>query len=58
MAWRIGVDSGGTFTDICLFDEKKRSHRGLVTGLITSNGDAVLGSLPAVSPMEATPSGW
>jgi N-methylhydantoinase A/oxoprolinase/acetone carboxylase beta subunit len=20
MAWRIGVDSGGTFTDICLFD--------------------------------------
>ena len=22
MAWRIGIDSGGTFTDICLFDEK------------------------------------
>jgi N-methylhydantoinase A len=21
MAWRIGVDSGGTFTDICLFDD-------------------------------------
>src|SRR5271156_5366125 len=21
MAWRIGVDSGGTFTDVCLFDE-------------------------------------
>ena len=21
MAWRIGVNSGGTFTDICLFDE-------------------------------------
>jgi N-methylhydantoinase A len=21
MVWRIGVDSGGTFTDICLFDE-------------------------------------
>src|SRR5262249_3032269 len=21
MAWRLGVDSGGTFTDICLFDE-------------------------------------
>jgi hypothetical protein len=19
--WRVGVDSGGTFTDICLFDE-------------------------------------
>ncbi|WEX11040.1 hydantoinase/oxoprolinase family protein [Chelativorans sp. AA-79] len=22
MAWRIGVDSGGTFTDLCLFDEE------------------------------------
>jgi len=22
MAWRIGVDSGGTFTDICLLDER------------------------------------
>mgnify|MGYP002621519997 FL=1 len=22
MAWRVGVDSGGTFTDVCLFDEK------------------------------------
>jgi N-methylhydantoinase A len=22
MAWRIGVDSGGTFTDICLFDDE------------------------------------
>lgn len=21
MAWRVGVDSGGTFTDICLFDD-------------------------------------
>ena len=20
MAWRVGVDSGGTFTDLCLFD--------------------------------------
>ena len=20
--WRVGVDSGGTFTDICLFDER------------------------------------
>src|SRR5258708_8848095 len=20
--WRVGVDSGGTFTDICLFDEQ------------------------------------
>ena len=22
MAWRIGVDSGGTFTDVCLFENK------------------------------------
>ena len=22
MAWRIGVDSGGTFTDICLFEDR------------------------------------
>ncbi len=22
MAWRVGVDSGGTFTDICLFEEE------------------------------------
>ncbi len=22
MAWRVGVDSGGTFTDVCLFDEQ------------------------------------
>ncbi|MEO2037621.1 MAG: hydantoinase/oxoprolinase N-terminal domain-containing protein, partial [Martelella sp.] len=22
MAWRIGVDSGGTFTDVCLFNDE------------------------------------
>ena len=22
MSWRVGVDSGGTFTDVCLFDEE------------------------------------
>ena len=22
MAWRVGIDSGGTFTDICLFKEQ------------------------------------
>jgi N-methylhydantoinase A len=22
MAWRVGIDSGGTFTDVCLFDEE------------------------------------
>ena len=25
MAWRIGVDSGGTFTDVCLFDDRTGS---------------------------------
>lgn len=24
MTWRIGVDSGGTFTDVCLFDEETK----------------------------------
>ena len=22
MTWRVGVDSGGTFTDVCLFDDQ------------------------------------
>jgi len=25
MAWRVGVDSGGTFTDVCLFDDESGS---------------------------------
>jgi N-methylhydantoinase A len=25
MAWRVGVDSGGTFTDVCLFDDASGS---------------------------------
>jgi N-methylhydantoinase A len=25
--WRVGVDSGGTFTDICLFDEESGAIR-------------------------------
>ena len=27
--WRVGVDSGGTFTDVCLFDEQSGPGRGL-----------------------------
>ena len=27
--WRVGVDSGGTFTDICLFDEQSGQGRDL-----------------------------
>lgn len=47
MAWRIGVDSGGTFTDVCLFDEDSGEieiwkvsstpddpSRGITTGVV------------------------
>ena len=27
MSWRVGVDSGGTFTDVCLFDEQPAGSR-------------------------------
>ena len=27
--WRVGVDSGGTFTDVCLFDEQTGAGRDL-----------------------------
>jgi N-methylhydantoinase A len=37
MTWRIGVDSGGTFTDICLFDE--RSGRIAVWKLSSTPAD-------------------
>jgi N-methylhydantoinase A len=40
MAWRIGVDSGGTFTDICLFDEK--SGRIAVWKVSSSAADPLL----------------
>jgi N-methylhydantoinase A len=46
MAWRVGVDSGGTFTDVCLFDDttgrvevwkvsstQDDPSRGILTGL-------------------------
>jgi N-methylhydantoinase A len=46
MAWRVGVDSGGTFTDVCLFDDETGRvevwkvsstpddpSRGIVTGI-------------------------
>ena len=47
MPWRIGVDSGGTFTDVCLFDEESGTFdiwkvastpddpsRGIANGLV------------------------
>ena len=27
--WRVGVDSGGTFTDVCMFDAEARPDRGV-----------------------------
>ena len=31
--WRVGVDSGGTFTDVCLFDEEE--------GRVEVNGEVI-----------------
>ena len=57
MALRIGVDSGGTFTDVCLFDEKRQldiwkvpstpddPSRGISDGV--SEGLATVGSTSA-----------
>jgi hypothetical protein len=25
--WRVGIDSGGTFTDVCMFDETQKQMR-------------------------------
>ena len=57
MAWRIGVDSGGTFTDVCLFDDVTRRleiwkvpstpddpSRGIADGLV--EGLAQVGAAP------------
>jgi N-methylhydantoinase A len=58
MAWRVGVDSGGTFTDICLFDEQSGRveiwkvsstpddpSRGIAQGV--AEGTARVGASPA-----------
>ncbi|MBW4090388.1 MAG: hydantoinase/oxoprolinase family protein [Proteobacteria bacterium] len=58
MAWRIGVDSGGTFTDVCLFDEQSGRvavwkvsstpddpSRGIAQGV--EEGVAHVGTVPA-----------
>ena len=58
MAWRIGVDSGGTFTDVCLFDDRTGSvvvwkvpstpddpSRGIAEGV--EQGIARVGARPA-----------
>lgn len=58
MAWRIGVDSGGTFTDVCLFDDATGRievwkvpstpddpSRGIAGGI--AEGIARVGAVPA-----------
>src|ERR1700681_1601209 len=41
MAWRVGVDSGGTFTDLCLFDDA--TGRVQVWKVNSTPGDPSLG---------------
>jgi N-methylhydantoinase A len=58
MSWRVGVDSGGTFTDVCLFDETTGQvkvwkvsstpddpSRGIAAGV--SEGVATVDAVPA-----------
>ena len=58
MSWRVGVDSGGTFTDVCLFDEATGQvkvwkvsstpddpSRGIAAGV--SEGVATVDAVPA-----------
>ncbi|MEU1259324.1 hydantoinase/oxoprolinase family protein [Streptomyces chartreusis] len=33
MSWRVGVDTGGTFTDVCIYDEEARE---LIVGKVSS----------------------
>ena len=57
MTWRVGIDSGGTFTDVCLFDDDTGSvavwkvpstpddpSRGIAQGL--AEGIGGVGSTP------------
>jgi Hydantoinase/oxoprolinase N-terminal region len=47
VAWRIGVDSGGTFTDVCLFDET--SGRIAVWKVSSTPSDPSLAVMQGVS---------
>ncbi|HTI82472.1 MAG TPA: hydantoinase/oxoprolinase family protein, partial [Acetobacteraceae bacterium] len=57
MAWRIGVDSGGTFTDVCLFEEQ--SGRVEVWKVSSTPDDPsrgiAMGVEEGVARVEATP---
>jgi N-methylhydantoinase A len=47
MAWRVGVDSGGTFTDVCLFDNE--TGRVEVWKVHSTPGDPSLGIASGIS---------
>ncbi len=47
MAWRVGVDSGGTFTDVCLFDDA--SGRVAVWKVSSTPDDPSLGIATGVA---------
>ena len=47
MTWRFGVDSGGTFTDVCLFEDK--SGRGEVWEVSSTPDDPSRGIAEGVA---------
>ena len=48
MAWRIGVDTGGTFTDVCLYNEETRAVSvAKVSSTPSDPGQAVLAGMRA-----------
>src|ERR1019366_9186971 len=47
MAWRVGVDSGGTFTDVCLFDDS--TGRVAVWKVSSTSDDPSLGIATGVA---------
>lgn len=47
MVWRIGVDSGGTFTDVCLFNDESGESR--IWKLASTPGDPSVGIADGVS---------
>ncbi|MBO0847863.1 MAG: hydantoinase/oxoprolinase family protein [Pseudonocardia sp.] len=57
MGWRIGVDAGGTFTDVCLFDEE--TAQVLVTKVSSTPADpgqaVMAGVREILSAADATP---
>src|SRR5271154_2519481 len=62
MAWRVGVDSGGTFTDVCLFDDasgRVEVWKGAPTPDDPSVGIAA-GIVEAIARVGASPDaiGW